>query len=223
MTLNITKKDIIYFVTMLVMAFCLCFSISKCSTYKELNSDNIEAFTDSIAYYKDQNGELVASKLLVQGEYEKLKLVNEELYEKIEAMKLKKDPENVIHVETIVEHTKTDTVLVVQNDSTTFDFTNQYRALIGRLYTGTDSINMLIDKDEVYLDYTLVTKDNRVFVSSTNPYVKIKNIDGIMLPQQKEKEKRWGFGPSLSLTYNFQTKEFEPCLGVSVSWDLFQW
>lgn len=218
MTLNITKKDIVYVVTMLVMAFCLCFTVSKCSTYKNLNTDNIEAFTDSISYYKDQNGELVASKLLVQGEYEKLKLVNEELYNKIEAMKLKKDPENVVHVETVIEHTKTDTVLVVKNDSASFNFSNEYRTLTGRLYMGTDSINMVLDKDEVYLDYTLVTKDNRVYVSSTNPYVKFKHIDGIMIP--REKEKKWVIGPSISTGYDFALKEFNVYLGVSLTYNL---
>ena len=80
------KKDVIYWLVIISLLGCLYLATNKCTTYKETNINNIEAFTDSITTYKSKNGELVASKTMIEGEFNDLKKINSELYEKIKAM-----------------------------------------------------------------------------------------------------------------------------------------
>lgn len=39
----------------------------------------------------------------------------------------------------------------------------------------------------------------------------------------KYRNKRWTLGPSISYGYNFENKSWEPTVGISVSYGIFQW
>lgn len=39
----------------------------------------------------------------------------------------------------------------------------------------------------------------------------------------KYRNKRWTLGPSISYGYNFENKTWEPTVGISVSYGIFQW
>lgn len=214
-------KDIIYILCLLIMFSCLLFSVNRCTYYKSVNNNNIEAFTDSIHYYKDKNGELVASKLLVEGEFNDLKRINSELYDKIKAMSIGGKPDQVISVENTIVNEIHDTTIVVRDSVAKFEFINKYRALSGNIHTSADSLNLKIDKDEVYFNYTLALKGNKVWISSDNPYVKFNEITGLTLP--KVKQKKFGIGPSISAGINPITKKLDYMIGMSASYHILEW
>ena len=91
------KKDVIYWLVIISLLGCLYLATNKCTTYKETNTNNIEAFTDSITTYKSKNGELVASKTMIEGKFNDLKKINSELYEKIKAMSIGGEPDHIVY------------------------------------------------------------------------------------------------------------------------------
>ena len=73
----------------------------------------------------------------------------------------------------------------------------------------------------MYFDYTVVLKDNKVWLSSSNPYVKYNKITGLTLPTQKQK--RWGIGPAVTAGYDPANNKISMMLGVSLSYHIFEW
>lgn len=185
-------------------------------------SNNIEAFTDTIRLYKDKNDELIASKTLIEGQFSDLKKINEDLYDKVKNMNIGK-PQQVVKIETVYSNEPTDTVLVLKDSVANFEFSNSYRLLSGTIHTKSDSIGLSIEKDEVYFDYTVALKDNKVYISSSNPYVKYNSITGLTVTNSSEKNKRWSLGPSLSAGYGVINKKPDIYVGLSVSYGLFKW
>ena len=81
-------------------------------------------------------------------------------------------------------------------------------------------MNLNIEKDKVFLDYTLAVENNKVYVKSNNPYVQYNKIQGIELPKPK---KRWTtvvIGPSISYGYDFNGKCFGPSINLSLTYGL---
>ncbi|MBO5003883.1 MAG: hypothetical protein J6D03_01195 [Clostridia bacterium] len=187
-----------------------------------MNHNNIEAFTDSIHTYIDKNNELVASKVIVEGKYEDLKKINSDLYEKIKAMSIGNKPDQVISVENTIVNELHDTTLIVKDSVAKFNFENPYRVLSGTIHTSKDSLNLSITKDEVYFDYTMVLKDNQVWLSSSNPYVKYNNITGLTIPKQ-QRQKHWGIGPAFTAGYDPTNNKLSAVIGVSLSYHIFEW
>ena len=68
---------------------------------KSLNETNITALTDTIVNYRTRNGELVASKTVLEGDINILKLANDSLYTTIKEMKLN-DPSKIIYINTMI-------------------------------------------------------------------------------------------------------------------------
>lgn len=185
---------------------------------KRQNYNNIEALTDSIKYYQGKNGELVAEKTLLLGDMNTLELANKELADKIEDMKIHK-PQQVVYYETIIENEVHDTVWVVEENDTTikkdFDFSDQWRILNGFVKLEDKNLSLSIAEDKVLVNYTLAIKDNKVYISSDNPYVKYNEIQGLTLPKTK-KNFSLGIGPTISYGYDFQHRNFGPFVGVSL-------
>lgn len=207
-----------------VLCFVLmCVSIKSCINAERMAYNNIEALTDTIHYYKSKNGDLVASKTILQGDISILKKVNDSLYNTIQDMKIK-NPQQIVYIETEVVNEKKDTAWIVQHDTISaetnlrkdFAFNNDYRSLEGNVNYKDNLLGLNITKDEVYLDYTLAVKDNKVYVTSSNPYVKYKDIQGITIPQDRYMFSI-GIGPSIGYGYNFVTKDLGPYLGISLN------
>ena len=178
----------------------------------------MEHGTDSIKYYQGKNGELVAEKTLLLGDMNTLELANKELADKIEDMKIHK-PQQVVYYETIIENEVHDTVWVVEENDTTikkdFDFSDQWRILNGFVKLEDKNLSLSIAEDKVLVNYTLAIKDNKVYISSDNPYVKYNEIQGLTLPKTK-KNFSLGIGPTIFYGYDFQHRNFGPFVGVSL-------
>ena len=209
-----------------VSLFMLMHTMTLRHNEKAAATANIEALTDSIHYYKSYSDNLVAEKAVLIGDYELLKTANTDLKNQIDDMKLKK-PDNVVYVKSIVEtevHDTVWTVDVMDSFKREFDFSNKYRELSGNVALNGHEMTMQFTKDIVYVEYTVAFKDNKVYVTSSNPYVRYSSIDGISMPHKKNK---WslGIGPSMTAGYDIMTKKpgITAGLGISLSYNILSW
>lgn len=222
------KTHIIYILIICLLACLLCMSVKKCSNVSGEYKHNIEALNDTIKYYQDKNGNLVATKLAFESDIKTLKLLNKDLYDQIDSLKLR--PNNVtqiIHVGGEIENPQKDSSYVVLHDTITrgfskdFDFNDKYRTLEGNVDYRDDSLGIHITKDITYFDYVLaMDKDSRIYVKSSNPYVKYNEISGFTLPKQKRKKTALVIGPSVTYGYDFNNKDFGIFVGISATWGL---
>lgn len=221
------KKDIIYILLVAIFAIMSCISINTCHRIANEKNDlnkSIEAIYDTISYYKGKNGELIASKKLLQGDLDLLKIANKDLYEKINSMKVK-NPSVVVSGDIVVDHPKDSVIFVVDTLLPSiyreFAFNDPYRILEGSVATQDSNINININKDQVFFDYILAIENNEVKMTSTNPYVIYKEISGLVVPSQTlHKQKRWTIGPSIQYGYDVINHRWCPSVGISLSYGI---
>ena len=231
-------KSILSWGLVILLLLSLSYSVRSCQDNKSRYSNNIKALTDSITYYQSQMGAVVASKTAFESNIEELKLLNSKLYQELEDMKLKKGKvDNAVHVEGNIEFAPTDTVYAVQYDTIydeknnyivdkssftqKFDFSNNWRELQGSVAVANDSMQMKIDKDKIYFDYTVaMDKDNRIYIKSNNPYVQYTELSGFTVP--KYKKKHFSIGPSVGVGYGVFNRKPDLFVGVNVTWNLFE-
>ena len=198
-------------------------SINKCTYYKNVNDKNIIALTDSVNYYKGKYGNEVAKKTMIETDCKNLQIINDSLYRMIQSMQVKK-PDIVIGGSTLIDNGKHDTVYIPtvteitsKNIYRKFDFSNQYRELTGNVSYTNDTLGLYIEKDIMQFKYALAVKDNVVYMTSDNPYVKFNSITGLTIPKQK-KENKFGIGPSVFGGYS--NKGFVYGIGIGLQYNL---
>ena len=197
-------------------------SINKCTYYKNVNDKNIIALTDSVKYYKGKYGNEVAKKTMIETDCKNLQNINDSLYRMIQSMQVKK-PDIVIGGSTSIDNGKYDTVYIPTATEITskniyrkFDFSNQYRELSGNINYTNDTLGLHIEKDIIQFKYALAIKDNVIYMTSDNPYVKFNSITGLTIPKQK-KEKKFGIGPSVFGGYS--NKGFVYGVGIGLQYN----
>ena len=223
------KTHAIYIFIILVMACALSASISRCSSVSREYKHNINALNDTIKYYQDKNGNLVATKLAFESDINMLQKLNKDLYDQIDSLKLKKNNvAQIIYVGGEIENPKKDTAYVVEHDtiykgfSKDFNFNDQYRKLEGNVNYQNDSLGISIDKDVTYFDYTVaMDKDARIYIKSSNPYVKYNEITGFTIPKQRQK--RWSLGPSVNFGYDPIQNKPSASVGISLNYGIIKW
>ena len=222
--LESVKTHIIYIVIIIALLSILSISMRNCQENKQLYNNNITALVDSVSFYKAKNGELVASKSLLEGDMSLLEKTNSELMNELNSMKVK-DPEQVVKIVTEYVNIPSDTVWVIDSINTNitkqFNFTDNYRSLAGDVYLKNNMLGLNINKDEVYANYTLAIKDNKAYITSNNPYIKISDIQGITLPTPKAKH--FYLGPSVNFGYDPLQNKPSFNVGISIGYGLFSW
>lgn len=220
---SITKKDIIYGLIVICLVICLSQSVSRCSDARLEYENNIAALNDTIRYYQDKNGNLVATKLAFESDMKTLKLLNEDLYEQIKDLKAKGNVTSGVWFGGVIENPQQDTTYIVSHDTIykgfvkDFAFNNQYRTLEGHVKYKNDTVGVNIDRDEVKFDYTIALDDkNNIMIRSSNPYVKFNEITGFQLP--KPKEKHWSLNAFGTFGYAPADNDRYMDLGVSVDY-----
>lgn len=218
------KTHLAYILTIILLLFALSISIRSCQENKQSNNNNINALVDSVSYYKAKNGELVASKSLLEGDMSLLKKTNSELVNELSSMKID-NPEQVVKIVTEYVKAPSDTIWMIDstnvNITKQFDFTDDYRSLAGDVYLKNDMLGLNISKDEVYANYTLAIKDNKAYITTNNPYIKISDIQGITIPTPKPKH--FYLGPSINFGYDPIQNKPTFSVGVSLGYSLFSW
>lgn len=216
------KRILIEVFSVVAFFVFITLSINKCSYYKNVNDKNIIALTDSVNYYKGKYGNEVAKKTMIETDCKNLQIINDSLYRMIQSMQVKK-PDIVIGGSTSIDNGKHDTVYIPtvteitsKNIYRKFDFSNQYRELTGNVSYTNDTLGLYIEKDRMQFKYALAVKDNVVYMTSDNPYVKFNSITGLTIPKQK-KEKKFGIGPSLFGGYS--NKGFVYGIGIGLQYN----
>ena len=216
------KRILIEVFSVVAFFIFITLSINKCTYYKNINDKNIIALTDSVKYYKGKYGNEVAKKTMIETDCKNLQIINDSLYRMIQSMQVKK-PDIVIGGSTSIDNGKHDTVWVPtvteitsKNIYRKFDFSNQYRELTGNVSYTNDTLGLYIEKDIMQFKYALAVKDNVVYMTSDNPYVKFNSITGLTIPKQK-KEKKFGIGPSVFGGYS--NKGFVYGIGIGLQYN----
>ena len=217
------KRILIEVFSVVAFFVFITLSINKCTYYKNVNDKNIIALTDSVNYYKGKYGNEVAKKTMIETDCKNLQIINDSLYRMIQNMQVKK-PDIVIGGSTSIDNGNHDTVWVPtvteitsKNIYRKFDFSNQYRELTGNVSYTNDTLGLYIEKDRIQFKYALAVKDNVVYMTSDNPYVKFNSITGLKIPKQK-KEKKFGIGPSIFGGYS--NKGFVYGIGIGLQYNL---
>ena len=217
------KRILIEVFSVVAFFVFITWSINKCTYYKNVNDKNIIALTDSVNYYKGKYGNEVAKKTMIETDCKNLQIINDSLYRMIQSMQVKK-PDIVIGGSTSIDNGKHDTVWVPtvteitsKNIYRKFDFSNQYRKLTCNVSYTNDTLGLYIEKDIIQFKYALAVKDNVVYMTSDNPYVKFNSITGLKIPKQK-KEKKFGIGPSVFGGYS--NKGFVYGIGIGLQYNL---
>ena len=216
------KRILIEVFSVVAFFVFITLSINKCTYYKNVNDKNIIALTDSVKYYKGKYGNEVAKKSMIETDYKNLQIINDSLYRMIQSMQVKK-PDIVIGGSTSIDNGKHDTLwiptvteITSKNIYRKFDFSNQYRELTGNVSYTNDTLGLHIEKDIMQFKYALAVKDNVVYMTSDNPYVKFNSITGLTIPKQK-KEKKFGIGPSVFGGYS--NKGFVYGIGIGLQYN----
>ena len=216
------KRILIEVFSVVAFFVFITLSINKCTYYKNVNDKNIISLTDSVNYYKGKYGNEVAKKTMIETDCKNLQIINDSLYRMIQSMQVKK-PDIVIGGSTSIDNGKHDTVWVPtvteitsKNIYRKFDFSNQYRELTGNVSYTNDTLGLYIEKDRMQFKYALAVKDNVVYMTSDNPYVKFNSITGLTIPKQK-KEKKFGIGPSVFGGYS--NKGFVYGIGIGLQYN----
>lgn len=222
---KLIKSKCFICIIVLLLFISMCISMRQCISNKHLYDNNIIALTDTIKYYKGKNKELVASKTMLETSFNNIKYINDSLYNVLKSIGVK-NPDNVVYIETIIRDEKHDTMWVdttTSNIKKDFDFSNQYRTLKGYVFLNRpDTLGLSIEQNDVIADFTIAQKDNKMYITSNNPYIKYNNIIGIKnQSERKTKTKRFGIGPYIGIGINKDTK-IEPTIGIGLTWSLFR-
>lgn len=198
--------------------------MQQCISNKHLYDNNIIALTDTIKYYKGKNKELVASKTMLETSFKNIKHINDSLYNVLKSIGIK-NPDNVVYIETIIKDEKHDTMWIdtTFNIKKYFDFSNKYRILKGYVYLNRpDTLGLSIEQNEAIANFTIVQKNNNLYITSNNPYIKYNNIIGINSKlENKSKTKRFSIGPYVGVVINKDAK-IEPTFGIGLTWSLLR-
>lgn len=222
-------KDLIWSLIVVFLLFICTLLITRQYNQNKTQASNIIALTDSMSYWKTNSGKVIAEKTLLETDYNTIKQINDSLYKKLKEMDIK-NPIVVIDGGGTIINEKHDTTWLVPDTiykekyvSRKFDFSNKWRTLNGIVYHEQDTLGLSIQKDIVNFDYTLAIEDNKVVMSSTNPYVSFNKVTGFVVPSTKQKQKKFGLGPIIYGGYNINSKSFGYGIGIGVQYNILSW
>jgi hypothetical protein len=226
--MNITKKDIIYWITIILLSLILFSSIRACYNNKNDYNTNVTALTDSIAHLKTKSGQQMVKTSTYTGYNAKmLKQVDSLLYARMKDMKIKQSHiTNVTTFDGKSDFGTHDTVYIAsktEKDSNSiirdFNFNNAWRTLEGQIRYVKDTLGIKIMQDKVKFDYTIAQdKNNKVYITSSNPYVEYNKISSFQIKQKKQKH--WNIGPQFGIGYDFTNKSIVPQFGFGITYGL---
>lgn len=218
--MNINKTSFILGAVLIASLAALAATISRNISLKREYEHNTKALNDTIRTYKGRNGQLVAEKNILIGDYNTLKDLNDNLAEEVKNMKVRR-PDHVVYVETEVVNEVHDTTYIIDRSLPSirkdFDFSNEYRQLAGFMELKDENLGLNITNDRTLVDYTLAIKDGKVYMTSSNPYVQYNEIQGITLPTPKKPKFSIGIGPQLGVGYDIINKQPGIFAGVGIS------
>ena len=217
---NIKKLllELLPYIVVLILSIVCVRQCSNNADIKKKMQHNIEALTDSVKHYRTISGDIATEKAILIGDIDLLKHTNDSLYHKVKELGIKK-PDQVVYITNEIIREKRDTAWKVRTPemSKTFDFSDKWRDLVGNVTLKDSILGLSINKDIVRMDYTIGIKDGRVYISSSNPYVKFNEIQGITIP--KTKQKHWHIGPTIGTGIGTDGV-IRPNIGLSLTYSI---
>lgn len=229
----------------LIAAVCVLASLSRCNRDKlDVAENNLKALQDTVRVYELKNGDLMSAKQNLILEKENLSRhlsITDNERKEIER-KLKSaiayigEIEGKVKIDTLTLH---DSVYIENGIANIcFSYSDKWVSLDGKTEMK-DSVSAATQINSIVMDVPLkmgLTDDNQMFVTSSNPYVLISDIDGAQILTKKNKPKRWGFGPYIGVGVGWGVGiGFEGntgskggfvagvTVGFAVHYDIWQW
>ena len=193
---------------------------------------NLKAAKDTIHYYEMKNGEHAAAQqawLLSEKEMLKqLKMSKDELND------IKKQIGKPTTITKLVTVTKIDTLTMTETKpvyinvpvlpidgkiEAPFTYKDDWLDMSGQTTILPDKSQTALYKLEMNTPLTIgMTKDNRFFATTPNPYVQFNEINSVQLEQYKAKKKHWGIGVNVGpgAYYDFINKRVSVGIGAQV-------
>lgn len=218
------------FIIVVLSIICIILLMtSSCSGHKnKVLNNNIKALRDTVTQVQLKNGEILSEK-------QSLILSNKELSDYLDLSKQeikdlqKKLDSKVLYITELESSIRIDTITCVDSiyirDSiryTDFRYTDEWIHLYGTTNLSKPQTTI----NELFINTPLtvgLTEDSQFFITTPNPYIKITNINSVIVDNKKTtKPKRWNVGLNLGLgvQYDLIKKEFGvgPYLGIGVSY-----
>lgn len=223
-------KTILLFAVIAILAFLL---FRQCGETKEAKRsvESVQNFlNDTISYYKDETGALVAEKSVLRGDKQTLQIL---LSKKIDSLgQLKRLVENFKEVESagnITQEVRIDTVKIPYEVEVPFEFSRNWSKNDKSYFVKGKSTNTGVTIDSLSIPNTLSfaigekstgfwKSEYRIEAVNSNPYIKTTGLDAYSFSQRK---KRFGISiyAGAGLSENFT---FAPQIGVGVAFDLIR-
>jgi len=217
-------KDIIY---PIIIAILILFSFKQCEDKKDIENyydGLIEYKEDSIQTFRDKYGKEIVTTKALRGDLKHLNSIYRDTTEQLKKqLKRYKKTDAAGSVEIV---TKVDTMYIPYKDTInkTFNYRKEYFSIKGRILKD----NIRIDSLNIPTNLTFVIgryKDNsyRIEAISSNPYIKIKNIDGGVFKPSPIKNKRFSIGPTIAYGISLNKEpELMPFIGFGITYQLIQ-
>lgn len=199
----------------------------------KIAKNNLFAVTDSVRKITTKNGELISEKVSYIATIKELEQYMD--ISKQEIKELQKALDNkILYISALessieINPTEVHDTILIEKDSTyefSFKFQDQWYGL-----DGYSSINRSLVKtkiNELYVNVPLqvgLTDDWEIFVSSSNPYVNIKNIDGALLDKnvylKQKNPRRLGLGANLGLNVGYDPIQKHIYAGPGVGFGVY--
>ena len=212
-------------------ALCL-FTYFRYKGMENSYRSQIEIVSDSVTEYKNKIGELYAERAINVADINQLKAGNAELYSEVQNLKDHPIVVTKVVTETVIEPiTVHDTVSIEPDGRYSFpiSYTDQWCKIRGKslfdlqTMSGEVTMDTISFYDSLWVD--LIDRNgNLSFIArSSNPYVKINNLNGAMLSPEKSKaiskrlEKKWVLSVGVGGTITWFDDKFRIVPGVQLT------
>jgi hypothetical protein len=187
------------------------FCIKSCNRNKTLieEASLIMNYQDTVLFYKSKNGDLISYNKALEISSENLKVINKELYDELEDLKMRK-PKVVTKIVTEVEIREIPVPYEVQlpcdSFNVPFSFNDTWVAIGGRSkHTGLFFDSIVLTND---MTIAVGEKDNGLFkrneyivaVKSDNPYFNTKSLKSYTFKPKEPFYNQWWFKASIFTT-----------------------
>lgn len=233
-------KKIENIIIIILLAIIVFMGFKTCNTEKELIANNV-ILTDSLYEYRNKVGELYAEKATYISTIDDLSRINQELYD--ECKKLKDNPIVVTKIETVTKidsiYIKSEPIIVNDKITNNYNYNDNYLNMnishvlynnIGELF-----VNDISVEADIYYDIieNKKSKSLSIITRSTNPYLKINDVNGGIINPTNSKtlenyfkhRNKWSFGISGGMyciyDVNSKTIGVGPGFGLSLSYNFY--
>lgn len=215
------KSPILYAAIAVALLFLL---LRQCSETKKIKSNKESIYnylSDTISYYENKQGKIVAEKNALRGDISTLNILLGNTTEQLE--KLQETYSNVSTAGEVTTITEIDTVKIKYTDTIAYVFNRKW-SIDDKFYSVSGASNQIGIEIETLtipntLSFVIGEKKGKYTIEAvnSNPYIKTTGLDAYTFDVPKKR-----FGLSIYAGYGLSDDfTFSPSIGVALTWDLF--